>query len=132
MDMAGLSWPAPFNFTAFVGPDREEGVAEHPGLVAALENITDGELRYPREGNFSILEDPFGRSDHVSFWSLDAPTVFFFGADDIEYPEYHSQEDTLATMERHAGSRDLLAAGFDTLVWEAFYLAVHADLEELK
>ena len=132
MDMAGLSWPAPFNFTAFVGPDREEGVAEHPGLVAALENITDGELRYPREGNFSILEDPFGRSDHVSFWSLDAPTVFFFGADDIEYPEYHSQEDTLATMERHAGSRDMLVAGFDTLVWEAFYLAVHADLEELK
>ncbi len=131
MDMAGLSWPAPFNFTAFVGPDREEGVAEHPALVSALENITDQELRYPREGNFSILEDPFGRSDHVSFWSLEAPTVFFFGADDIEYPEYHSQEDTLATMVGHAGSRDMLVAGFDTLVWEAFYLALHADLEDL-
>jgi len=26
----------------------------------------------------------------------------------------------------------MLVAGFDTLVWEAFYLAVHADLEELK
>lgn len=131
MDMAGLSWPAPFNFTAFVGPDENEGTPEHAGIVSALENITDNELRYPREGNFSIIEDPFGRSDHVSFWDVGAPTVFFFGADDVTYPEYHSADDTVATMTRRAGDRDTLVGGFDTLVWMAFYLAVHADQEDL-
>ena len=130
MDMAGLSWPAPFNFTAFVGPDREEGVAEHPGLVSLVENITENELRYPRTEAFEILEDPFGRSDHVSFWN-EGPTVFFFGADDIEYPDYHSRADTLATMISLAGGRDMLVLGFDTLVWECFYLMVHADQEEI-
>lgn len=130
MDMAGLSWPAPFNFTAFVGPDEDEAVAEHPGLLSLVENITENELRYPREGNFSILEDPFGRSDHVSFWSTGAPTVFFFGADDVEYPDYHSRADTVATMVSLAGGRDVLVAGFDTLVWECLYLTVHADQEE--
>jgi hypothetical protein len=132
MDMAGLSWPAPYNFTAFVGPDEDEGVAEHPGIVSALENITDRELRYPRVGNFSIIEDPFGRSDHVSFWDAGAPTVFFFGADDIQYPEYHSRDDTVATMVGHAGGRDMLVKGFDTLVWMALYLLVHADQEDLQ
>jgi Zn-dependent M28 family amino/carboxypeptidase len=130
MDMAGLSWPAPYNFTAFVGPDEQESVAEHPKLVSLIENQTENELRYPRQGNFSVLEDPFGRSDHVSFWATGAPTVFFFGADDIEYPEYHSSADTMATMVRHAGDRQTLVAGFDTLVWMAFYLLVHADQEE--
>jgi hypothetical protein len=132
MDMAGLSWPAPFNFTAFVGPDRQADVAEHPGLVSLVENITEGELRYPRTAAFEILEDPFGRSDHVSFWSAGASTVFFFGADDVEYPDYHSRADTLDTMVRLAGGRDILVLGFDTLVWECFYLMVHADQEEFE
>lgn len=127
MDMAGLSWPAPYAFTAFVGPDTDEELAEHPATVSVLENMTDNELRYPREGNFSLIEDPFGRSDHVAFWRIDAPTVFYFGADDVEYPEYHSRDDTLATMTAHAGGRDMLVAGFDTLAWMALYLAVHAD-----
>jgi hypothetical protein len=87
-------------------------------------------LRYPREGNFSLTEDPFGRSDHVAFWDIGAPTVFYFGADDQEYPEYHSRDDTMATMTRHAGDRETLAAGFDTLAWMALYLAVHADNAE--
>jgi hypothetical protein len=127
MDMAGLSWPAPYTFTAFVGPDRDEAEAEHPHTVSVLENMTDRELRYPREGNFSLIEDPFGRSDHVSFWQIEAPTVFFFGADDVEYPEYHSQDDTLATMTGHAGGREVLVAGFDTLAWMTVYLTIHAD-----
>jgi hypothetical protein len=127
MDMAGLSWPAPFNFTAFIGPDREAGVPEHAGLVSLIENITEFDLRYPRTEAFDILEDPFGRSDHVSFWSRDVPTVFFFGADDVEYPDYHSRADTVETMVSLAGGRDVLVLAFDTLVWECFYLMVHAD-----
>lgn len=127
MDMAGLSWPAPYTFTAFVGPDRDAEETEHPLTVSVLENMTDNELRYPREGNFSLIEDPFGRSDHVSFWRAGAPTVFFFGADDVEYPEYHSSADTLATMLGHAGGREMLVAGFDTLAWMAVYLVLHAD-----
>ncbi len=127
LDMVGLSWPAPFTFTAFVGPDRDGDEAEHPMTVSVLENMTDNELRYPREGNFSLFEDPFGRSDHVAFWRVEAPTVFFFGADDDGYPEYHSRDDTLATMTGRAGGRDMLVAGFDTLAWMALYLAVHAD-----
>lgn len=132
MDMAGLSWPAPFNFTALIGPDRDPDQIEHAGLISLVENITEGELRYPRQEAFEIIEDPFGRSDHVSFWSKETPTVFFFGADDIEYPDYHSRADTFATMVSLAGGRDVLVLAFDTLVWECFYLVVHADQEDFE
>jgi hypothetical protein len=130
--MAGLSWPAPFVLTAYVGPDEDENAVENPGILSLLENMTDYELRYPREGNITPTEEAFPYSDHASFWQAGAPTVFFFGADGAAYPEYHTRDDTLESMIRHAGGRDILAQGFDTVVWMSTYLVLHADQEPLK
>lgn len=132
LDMAGLSWPAPFVLTAYVGPDEDENAVENPGILSLLENMTDYELRYPREGNITPTEEAFPYSDHASFWQAGAPTVFFFGADGAAYPEYHTRDDTLESMIRHAGGRDILAQGFDTVVWMSTYLVLHADQEPLK
>jgi len=130
LDMAGLNYPAPFDLEALIGPDEDPEMIEQGALINLTNKTAYDILHYPPGTGVTVKEDPFGRSDHVRFQQIGVPTVFFFGADDQEYPAYHSVDDTLEEMERVAGSRENLVGGLETAAWLGFYLTVLLDNDD--
>lgn len=129
-DMAGINYPAPFDLAALIGPDDDPEIIEQGAFINLTNKTAFDILDYPKDTGVSVVEDPFGRSDHVRFQGIGVTTVFFFGADDQEYTAYHSPDDTLEEMERIAGSRENLIGGFDTVAWMGFYLTVLLDNDD--
>ncbi len=129
LDMTGISYPNPSTFHSWVGPDMTEGI-DHPVLFGLVENLTYEGMGMPRDlGKVELIESDFGRSDHVSFWHIDTPTVFFIGELDT-YPYYHTPDDTLAKMEEFVGGKENLIAGFDVAAWNGMLIVLAVDADD--
>lgn len=126
-DMAGINYPAPYDLRAIIGPDEDENVIEHQDLITLTNKTAHDILRYPRVTGVNVMEESHRGSDHYRFEEIGVPIVFFYGASSSEYEAYHTPDDTLKEMERVAGGVENLIAGFDTVIWMGFYLALLLD-----
>ncbi len=126
-DMVGLNWPAPFTFHALIGQDEDEDVIEHPALINLTSRAVHGFLGLPPE-EFNVTEHPRTRSDHVSFWSIGAPTVNFKGGMDA-YPGYHTPQDTFSNMVQVAGGEENLRQSLHNQAWISLATALLLDDE---
>ncbi len=127
LDMAGLTYPNDLPFHGWVGPNPNDGAVDHPELLSIVQNITYNGLGVARnDTRMDVNESSFGRSDHVSFWRVDTPTVFHIGELD-DYPYYHTPDDTLAMMEQYVGGPENLTRGFDYTLWFSLFTVLHVD-----
>lgn len=129
LDMPGINWPAPFQLEEYIGPNKDDSVAEVPRTIALAENITFNILQYPREW-FKIHEWHETRSDAYGFVERGIPSLGLIG-EFTNYTQYHTKDDTLATMEQFAGGPDALKGGFNTVVWVSLYAALIFDDDDV-
>lgn len=126
-DMVGINYPAPYELDAIVGPDEDPEIIEQDALINLTNRTAYNILNYPKEVGVNVYENSTRGSDHYRFEQIGVPIVFFYGAPASEYDAYHSPDDTLEEMERVAGGKENLIAGFDTVVWMGLYLTVLLD-----
>lgn len=130
-DMAGINYPAPYDLRAIIGPDDDPEVIEQGALINLTNRSAHQILNYPRVTGVNVLEESHRGSDHYRFEQIGTPIVFFYGASASEYEAYHTPDDTLEEMERVAGGKENLIAGFDTVVWVGFYLTLLLDNDDV-
>lgn len=129
-DMAGINYPAPFDLRAIIGPDEDPDVIEREALIKCTNQTAHDILNYPRVTGVNVVEESHRGSDHYRFEEIGVPIVFFYGASSSEYDAYHSPDDTLEEMERVAGGKENLIAGFETAAWMGFYLTLVLDNDD--
>jgi hypothetical protein len=129
-DMAGINYPAPFDLSAIIGPDEDPEVIEREALIKCTNQTAHDILNYPRITGVNVVEESHRGSDHYRFEEIGVPIVFFYGATSSEYDAYHSPDDTLEEMERVAGGKENLIAGFETAAWMGFYLTLVLDNDD--
>jgi hypothetical protein len=129
-DMAGINYPAPYDLQAIIGPDDDPDVIEQGALINLTNRSAHQILKYPRVVGVNVKEESHRGSDHYRFEQVGVPIVFFYGATPSDYEAYHTEEDTLEEMERVAGGKENLIAGFDTVVWTGFYLTLLLDNDD--
>jgi hypothetical protein len=129
--MAGINYPAPYDLRAIIGPDDDPEVIEQGALINLTNRSAHQILNYPRVTGVNVLEESHRGSDHYRFEQIGTPIVFFYGASASEYEAYHTPDDTLEEMERVAGGKENLIAGFDTVVWVGFYLTLLLDNDDV-
>jgi hypothetical protein len=129
-DMAGINYPAPFDLRAIIGPDEDPEVIEREPLITCTNQTAHEILRYPRVTGVNVVEESHRGSDHYRFEEIGVPIVFFYGASSSDYSAYHTPDDTLEEMERVAGGKENLIAGFETAAWMGFYLTLILDNDD--
>jgi hypothetical protein len=129
-DMAGINYPAPYALRAIVAPDEDPDVIEQEALINLTNKSAHQILNLPKVEGVSVVEESHRGSDHYRFEQIGVPVVFFYGMSASDYEAYHTPDDTLEEMERVAGGKDNLIAGFGTVVWTGFYLTLLLDNDD--
>jgi len=130
-DMPGINWPGRDPFHGYVGPDNNDQVVEHPVLLELLDRAAFDILQYP-DIAFISQEQEVGSGDHDAFMAAGIPSVFFFGMTFESWStNYHTPTDTVEGMELHAGGREALVGGFNTVAWVGYYSIILLDNDEM-
>jgi len=136
MDMVGIGWPGRWDngtyypLNGYFGGKRTSNTDVEP--VPILEGFYNWSLHQWLEVPeipvvFNLGYSTFGRSDHVSFQREGIPSGFLIGIYDNLYPEYHRIGDTFENMLDYMGGEEMMALGFDIIVWMGVMVAIYLD-----
>lgn len=128
-DMVGINWPSEAGCLCIYAGEQFANV-----LNPIQETVAFDFLKYPRSNEtVQVLDNHKTRnSDEASFQSAGYPTMRWAGLKSAGlYWGYHKTNDTIETMAKQAGSRELLVQGMETTSTSAYYTLLALDATKL-
>lgn len=128
-DMVGINWPSEAGCLCIYAGEKFANV-----LNPIQETVAFDFLKYPRSNEtVQVLDNHKTRnSDEASFQSAGYPTMRWAGLKSAGlYWAYHKTNDTIETMVKQAGSRELLVQGMETTSMSAYYTLIALDASRL-
>jgi hypothetical protein len=126
-DMVGLAWPvaAPGEKNCLCMWRGEDDDA----FDALLSHVNFDVLKFPNEENLVEVRGLNDRNSDEDSWDLQGyPTMRWAGLKKAaDYPEYHTENDNMATIDMVAGGRRFFEAGLRNTLLSSYYTALAVD-----
>jgi hypothetical protein len=126
-DMVGIAWPvaAPGD-TNCLCMWRGEDDDAFDGL---LSHVNFDVLKFPDQENLVEVRGLNDRNSDEDSWDLQGyPTMRWAGLEKAaDYPEYHTQSDDMAAIDKVAGGRQFFEAGLRNTLLSSYYTALAMD-----